>query len=468
MKRLFFSVIVLFSSILAFSQPKYIFYMIGDGMGINQVLGTEMMLAEMEGQIGRKQLCMTQFPYASVRSNYSSSNSITDSSAAGTCLASGQKTKNGRLGLNAKNESVRSIAEILHQEGWAVGIMTSVSIDHATPAAFYAHVGSRNDYYTIGTQLATSGFDFFGGATFYHPFLADKPEQPNVYDLCEQNGYTFFHGYQDFMRNSATAQKAILIQEFEGLKNDYEGNGKIPYAIDRKAGDLTLEEITKSAIDFLSKKDKPFFMMVEGGQIDWACHSNDGAAVMKEVLDFDMAIRQVYDFYLAHPDETLIVITADHETGGMALGNSNYTLNLKVLDNQKVSSNVISDRLKDLQDQYKDKLTYEQVKSLFKETLGLYGKVDVSKEEDAALQSTFKKMMKKQTADTKTLYASLNALSDQAVALLNKKAKLGWTTRSHSAGVIPVFAIGVGADQFSGFGDMTNIMPTILHIATEK
>lgn len=450
------------------SQPKYIFYMIGDGMGMNHIALTEMYLAEIDGYIGRKPLCMTQFPYTGMCTTFSESNAITCSSAAGTALATGVKTKNGRVGMTSDNKHPETIAEHLHSKGWNVGLLTSVSIDHATPAAFYASSIERGDYYTIGTQLAATQFEFFGGGTFYKPYVQDKPEEPNVYDLCDQNGYTFFHGYDDFVSNNgAEMEKVILIQKHEGLDNHYLGEGRLPYAIDRQKGDMTLEEITRAAIAFMTKKEKPFFLMIEGGQIDWASHNDDAATVIRETEDFDQSIRQAYEFYRQHPDETLIVVTADHETGGLALGNHRYTLNLQLLQNQKASAPMISDMLKELKDQYGKKLTYEHVKALFSETLGLYSVVEVKPEEDTALRNTFKKMMHNKATDTKTLYDSLNAMSDQAVRLLDKKAHVGWTSHTHTGAPVPVFAIGAGAELFTGVHDNTDLTPLILKIAGE-
>lgn len=465
MKRFSLILVALVCAFFLQAQPKYVFYFIGDGMGQNQVLLSEMYLAQLDGEIGRKQLCMTQFPYAGLASSFSASNSITDSSAAGTCLATGKKTKNGRLGIDAKGEQIQSIADILHDKHWAVGLATSVSIDHATPAAFYANVFSRNDYYEIGVQLAETGFEFFGGSTFYKPFLEEKPKAENVYDLCRKNGYLFCRGYKDFCNQAFDSEKVILIQEHEGLTNDYKGTGKIPYTIDRKEGDLTLAEITRAGIDFLYKKDKPFFYMVEGGQIDWACHGNDAAAVIQETIDFDQAIQVAFNFYRQHPDETLIVVTADHETGGMALGNSDYTLHLDLLQYQTASAGEISGRLSDLHKQFGKKLTFDHVKKLFAETLGLFDKVEVSAAEEQALLATYKLMMKNKTKDSKNMYASINALADQAMRLLDAKAHVGWTTHSHSASAVPVFAVGVGAENFTGFYDNSDIMPRMLKVA---
>lgn len=467
MKRLFVLLVSVMLTVPFFAQPKYIFYFIGDGMGINEVVLTEMYLAELDGRIGADHLCMTKFPVASYATSYSASNSITDSSAAGTVLASGSKTVNGRLGLDDNGEHHITIAEQLRDMGYAIGIMTSVSIDHATPGAFYAAVKSRNDYYTIGQQLAASKFDFFGGATFYKPDGPNKDDQ-NLYDICREAGYTFVHGHEQYLAGAREAERVILIQQHEGLDKNVGGVGRIPYAIDHEDNALTLPQITADAIDFLSSKERPFFMMVEGGQIDWACHGNDAATVIGEVLEFDESIRLAYKFYLAHPEETLIVVTADHETGGLALGNSDYTLHLKELKNQVHSSAVISEDLQKLRAQYGKKLTFDQVKTFLSNNLGLYSQVEVTREENAMLLDLYKKMMKNKAGNDKNMYASLDAISSAALKLLNKKAHVGWTTNSHSASPVPVFAIGVGAERFCGHLDNSDIMPCILGKSAEK
>lgn len=466
MKKSFFIIFfaLAFGVVGMAQQAKYIFYFIGDGMGPNEVLLAEMYLAELDGRIGRKRLCMTQFPYSGQAATFSASNSITDSSAAGTCLASGKKTNNGTLGLTPDGKPVSTVAEQLKADGWGVGITTSVSIDHATPGAFYAHVLSRGDYYTIGTQLVDSDFDFFAGATFYKPLDPNNPDAPSLYKQAADKGYTWAHGYTDYQNLKADAQKMILIQTHEGLTDDYAGQGMIPYAIDKKSDDLTLPQITEAAIEFLSRNDR-FFLMVEGGAIDWACHGNDAATVIGEVVEFDQAVHTAFEFYLQHPDETLIVVSADHETGGLALGNDHYTLDLQLLQNQKLSVGVLSDQLKALHRQYGKKLCWTQVKALLQDRLGFYTKVEITAEEDAMLQQQFKHSMSGKAKDVKTLYKELSGLSDVAVRLLNKKAKLGWTTGSHSAAAVPVFAVGVGAEHFSGWHDNSELAPMVLRIA---
>lgn len=457
MKRLSFVLVFSFIALLSMAQAKYVFFFIGDGMGPHQVLSTEMYLAELEGKIGRKSLLMTTFPYSGQVATFSANSGITDSAASGTCLATGKKTNNGMIGQTPDGTPAISVASRLKEQGWGIGIMTSVTIDHATPSSHYAHTPSRNNYYIIGTQLAESGFDFFGGSGFDQPQDKNNSAAPNLYDLCEQNGYVLAGGYAD-AKAKIGAPKMLLVPA-ERLEDRSRHAGALPYAIDRKEGELSLPEIVEVAIAQLSTHDQ-FFMMAEGGKIDYASHANDGGTVLREVLDFDKAIKVAYDFYMQHPDETLIVVTADHETGGMALGNSDYTLNLKVLAEQKCSSDLLSDQLSALQKEAGKYLTWEQVKEVISKNTGLYTVVEISTEEDQLLQAAFEQMMQHQGVE-KSLYKDINALASKALALLNQKSRLGWTSKGHTASAVPVFAIGVGAERFTGWHDNSEIAPLI-------
>lgn len=459
MKRFLTLVLSVCLAAASFAQAKYVFYFIGDGMGTNQVLGTEMYLAALQGVNGRERLCMTQLPYSGHAATFSASNGITDSSAAGTCLATGSKTTNGVLGLSPQGDTLRTIAEQLKAEGWGVGIMTSVAIDHATPGAFYAHVPSREMYYEIGTQLAASNFDFFGGAAFHQPNSKKHAGSANLYDLCEQQGYTFARGYQD-AQSKMQADKMIMVQNTDGIDRN-KPSYNIPYALDRDSSDLTLEQIVRTAIPFLEQKYERFFMMVEGGMVDYACHGNDAAAAIGEAIALDEAIRVAMEFYKAHPDETLIVITADHETGGLALGNSDYTLNLQLLQYQRCSAWILSDRISAL---FKDnaKPAWSSVQQVLGDCLRLYREVELTKEEDESLRTAYKKAIAHKSKDTQTMYKDINEIGATAVRILNRKAKIGWTTGAHSAHAVPIFAIGAGAEQFTGWHDNSEIAPAIL------
>ena len=457
MKRFSFLLILSTIAILSMAQAKYVFYFIGDGMGPNQVLAAEMYQAALEGKIGRVPLLVTQFPYSGQAATFSSSWGITDSAASGTCLASGKKTNNGMIGMTPDGENAYSIAHQLKQEDWAVGIMSSVPVDHATPASQYAHAEKRNEYYKIGTHLAESGFDFFAGGGFQSPINKEDFTAPNLYDVCKKAGYTMVGSYDDAMKKIGE-KKILLVPQYD-LDNPAKGADALPYAIDRKAGDLSLAQLVEVTIAKLSKSDR-FYMMAEGGKIDYSGHGNDAATNIHEVMDFDAAIAVAYRFYEQHPDETLIVVTADHETGGMMLGNTSGEFNLQLMQHQKCSSDKLSARLSALHREQGEALAWEQVKSVLTELTGLYGAVEVTAEEDAALQEAYQKMMRKQET-IKTLYEDINALAGKALQTLNYKAGIGWVMGGHTATAVPVFAIGVGAERFTGWMDNSAIAPRI-------
>ena len=456
---LFVLFVLLSGTVCCAQQAKYVFYFIGDGMGVNQVQGTELYRGELDGKIGITPILFTQFPYATTATTFSATNGVTDSAAAGTALATGDKTKNGAIGVEKDlTTSVNSVAVWAKQSGYKVGITTSVSVDHATPAAFYAHNPSRSNYYEIGKDLYKAGFDFYAGSDFLDPTnKKDKSGQSeNLYDLAGKNGYTIARGYKDYQKKAKKAEKMILFQTEQASQKD---RTAIPYALDRQKGDLTLSEITRSAINFLTKDNqKGFFLMVEGGKIDWACHSNDAATAFHEVVDMDDAVKVAYEFYSQHPDETLIVITADHETGGLVLGTGAYKLNLQALKNQRVSESGFTRVLNNLRKQTKNQVSWQQVEKALKDNFGFWDKVSLSQKQEERLHKVYEKTFKGEAvALEKSEYAQDEPLAAEAKRIIDEIALVGWTSGGHSAGYVPVFAIGAGADQFQGRIDNTEI-----------
>jgi len=372
-------------------KAKYVFYFIGDGMGFSHISLTEGYLATKEGKVGNNPLCFTQFPVMGMATSYSANRYITCSSAAGTALATGTKTNNGMLGTTPDSSNLTAISYKIHNAGFPVGVTTSVTIDHATPGSFYANSTARSDYYSIAQQLATSGFEFFGGGGFYG--AKDKRHQEkSLYDIASEAGYVFAYGIEDYKAKKLSGvEKMILFQEDEAKRNN-----DLPYVAERVEGDLELPQVVEAAIDFLNN-EKGFFLMVEGGKIDWAAHSNELVGTVFEMLDFDQAIAVAYEFYKQHPDETLIVVTADHETGGVTLGRGKgYVYDLSVIDKATASKSV--------------------------------GGTDVS-----------------------------NYMQDISKDSLSVIANIGWTTTSHTGGAVPVFAVGAGSDMFAGRQDNTDI-----------
>lgn len=464
MKKISFFLLCSLISVWTYAQEaKYVFFFIGDGMGVNQVQGTELYLGELDGKIRLTPLDFTEFPYATTSSTYSATNGVTDSAAGGTALATGTKTKNGTIGMEQDQQTpIASIAMRAKEKGCRVGIATSVSIDHATPAAFYAHNPNRKNYYQIGKDLFTAGFDFYAGSDFLDPDNHGQGE--SLYTLASQYGYTLARGYEDFMAKNEQADKLILLQT-EKASATY--RDAIPYAIDRREGDLCLSDITSAAIRFLSKDlSKGFFLMVEGGKIDWACHSNDAATAFREVVDLNESIRQALLFYENHPDETLIVISADHETGGLVLGTGAYALNLQALQYQRVSETAFTSILNSLRRQTGNRVTWEQARQALADNFGFWNELKLTEQQAKRLEEVYCRTFTGSDVEMeKSEYAQDEPLAAEAVRIINEIAMVGWVSGGHSAGYVPVFAIGAGADHFQGRMDNVEIPARIAEIA---
>lgn len=417
--------------------PKYIFYFIGDGMGPSHVLGTELYLGELQGVIGRPQkLCFTQFPESAFVTTYSATNGVTDSAASGTALSTGHKTYNAAIGVGRDTVEVYSVAADLADKGMAIGVATTVPINHATPSAFYAHNMSRHNYDEIAPWMLEAGYDFYAGGDV----KGHDETRKNVYDKAKEQGYAIARGYNDYLAKAEGAEKMMLYQKDVATE--------LPYAINRTERDLTLAQITAAGIDFLEEKSKKgFFMMIEGGKIDYAAHNDDGATVFQEVLDFDAAVAVAYEFYKKHKDETLIIVTADHETGGLVLGyRGDYTLNLKALSSQKVSVERMIEIL-----QAEKETTWERLEQLVKENIGVGIRNKKANGE-------------KVTVD----YDLAREIAYNAVYDLNRSAALSWASGNHSGTFVPLFAIGKGADMFNGVIDNTDIPKIIRQLKGVK
>lgn len=295
-------------------KAKYIFLFIGDGMGANHVATAESYLSYLQGKLGGVTLTMSQFPYYGTANSYSADKNITDSSAAGTAISCGVKTYNGGLGVDAEGNPVKSMTYDLKEDGYKIGVMSTVPINHATPGAFYASSNSRNDYYDISTQIVKSDFDFFAGSGFID-FRGKKGEDKEAIDVyLEKNGYEVCYGIEEFKKDSQGKDKVVFCQESNRAESagNYVSSGDIP-------ADATLAEMLQLGIDYLTDEE-PFFIMCEGGDIDWTAHANKTMPMVMDVLELDEAVAVAYEFYKKHPKETLIIVTADHETGGLSLG----------------------------------------------------------------------------------------------------------------------------------------------------
>ena len=451
--------ILLCTASYAARSPKYVFYFIGDGMGVNVVQLAEMYQASLKGEVGIEPLVFSQFPVVSFGTTYSSDSDVTDSAASGTALATGVKTKNGCLGLGPAGERLESVAEKAHKRGVKVGIVTSVGINHATPAAFYAHQAERSMFYEISLDMIASGFEFFGGGNIERRNkLNDGTKVRDITEVMEDNGYTVVRGVEEYEARRAGADRIVM------LPSPKKG---LWYQIDRIQRDtaaMRLTDLTKAAIEYLDNR-KGFFLMVEGGNIDGAEHGHDGATAIYDVLDFANSVSLAYEFYKQHPSETLIIVTADHETGGLALDPENAT-DLSVLQYQKCSQERLSSLLKkEMKSAGKSTLSWEETKAFLSEYTGLWDKVPVNWEQEKYLRDTYEETVAQhQAGHQKDLYTDNALLVARAVKVLNEIARVHWTTE-HSAGMVPTYAIGVGAYRFAGKMDNTLIPGLISQIA---
>ena len=453
MKHFLLALALTIATVASAANPKYIFYYIGDGMGISPVMTAQAYNRDVLKN--DEPLLMLQFPVASWAMTYAANGPITDSAAAGTALSTGHKTKIGMLGMNPDTLAVTSVARQLKDMGYGVGVITTVAADDATPGAFYAHVANRAMAYDIDIQAAKSGYEFIAGAGLRG--LVDKDGNPtDVEAVMKENGVQLVRGLGGIEK--INSEKVILLGE-EG-SDEY----NVGYTIDSIPGILTLPIITQTCLNHLEKQspDK-FFMMVEGGNIDHALHANDGGAALKEILNFQEALAIAYNFYLAHPDETLILVTADHDTGGMSHVKSRIGLDnsLSVFDYQKVSKegfeNYCRARLKD-----RRVYTWDDMKEYLQENFGLFNHIPVSEAAEEDLKQKFISTFEmRNSADQKTLYASFNAFAVQVFQLVNDAAGTIFTTTSHSGNPAPVFALGVGSDMFRQVNNNTDL-PRIL------
>ncbi|HSQ90481.1 alkaline phosphatase [Romboutsia sp.] len=436
--------------------PKYVFYFIGDGLGAAQRQVGEYYVQETTGNKEFK-LNINTLPHVGINTTHSADSLVTDSAAAGTALATGNKTNNGVISQLPDGTNVKTLIEEAETKGKATGIVTTTRLTHATPATFASHNVSRGNENEIAVDYLDSGVDFFAGGG-YRNFIpkseegSKREDDRNLVKEFEDEGYKTFIGEessQDFI-NFKPSDESKVFASFT--------SSHLPYEVERKNTNETpsLAQITDKAIENLSKDEDGFFLMVEGGRIDHAGHANDITGVINDVIAFDESVKQALDFYKDHKDETLIVVVGDHETGGMGLGfGKNYFLNLDQLKDVKVS---VEDTLQEAYNGNRE----EYIKYI-EDNFGLK---DLTEEE---LKEIYKAMdiVDNGQIDEKS-YAEYNPVAIETTHILSKRANAYWTSFAHSGTQIPMSAIGVNAEAFEGFKDNIEIAKTMAEIMNFK
>ena len=459
--------------------PKYVFLFIGDGMSYPQFqaaadylgalededyLLAEPSLDDNQGAVldGPVALNFMGFEAAGSAVTYDSNSFAPDSASTATSIATGYKTYSGSINVDETGTvSYETIAEKLHEQmGWKIGVITSVNLNHATPAAFYAHQASRSSYYEIGLELVDSGFEYFAGGGLLSP-TGREEDQTDLYTLAAGAGYTVVNTQAEAEAISAGTEKVLITGE------QLADSDALDYELDRAEDTWSLADYVSKGIEVLDN-DTGFFMKCEGGKIDWACHANDAGSTIQDTLALADAVQVAIDFAAEHPEETLILVTGDHETGGLTIGfaGTDYDTYLSMLEHQTISYAQFDEKYVSA---YRENGTsFEEamadVEALF--GLKLSGGEDdllvLTEYETERLRTAYELAMSDYDAGAYTqeqynLYGGYNPFSVTVTHILNNKSGVDFTSYSHTGLPVAVFADGVGASDFKGYYDNTEI-----------
>ena len=477
--------------------PKYVFLFIGDGMSYPQIQLTnyfksanasaenaETVTVEGEEQTvlsSQNNLNMMNFPVAGSAQTYDSTSFAPDSASTATSIATGYKTWSGSINVSEDfSQEYETIAEKLKaQKDYKIGVISGVNLNHATPAAFYAHQASRNDYYDIGLELVESGFDYFAGGALLQP-TGENEDQKDLYTAAEEAGYKVVRTQAEAEALTPDDGKTIVVEEHLA------DSDAMPYDMDLQDGQWALADYVDKGIEMLDNENG-FFMMVEGGKIDWACHANDAAATISDTIALDDAVAEAVDFYNEHPDETLILVTGDHETGGLTIGyaGTDYDTFLQNFNNQKISyAKFDSDYVAGYKE---NKTDFDTVMKDVTELFGLQAPVSddtATQQKDSAdmhpestndgslVMTQYEYDKLKEAYDTTmsrtgeeeefgqdeyVKYGSYEPLTVTITHILNNKSGVNFGSYAHTGLPVEVFAQGVGQEEFDGYYDNTDI-----------
>ena len=439
------------------ASPKYVFMFIGDGMSSPQTNAAQVYNGNnVSGAIELEKLTFTQFPVVGLQYTQDSTSFCPDSASTATSLSSGFKTHSGVIGMGVdKVTAGETIAEKGKQQlGWKVGIISSVTLNHATPAAYYAHIASRNDYYEIGEQMAASGFDYFAGGSLL------ENDGDALYEILEDAGYTVTSDRDTILSLNADSGKVYAVSP------ELQDDGAMKYALDMDEDDITLAEFVRKGIDVLYN-EKGFFLMCEGGKIDWAGHANDAVANISDTIALDEAVEVALEFAFQHPDETLIIVTGDHETGGMTIGYAatGYDTAFDIMKNQKMSFVAFDEYV--AKEKAAGTFDFDRLMEMVEDEFGLTAPgtdndvpaLVMNEYEYARLQKAYEDDRTGNTDgyEESLLYGGYNPISITLTHIINNKAGIGWTSYAHTGLPVPVYAFGEGAEAFGGAYDNTEV-----------
>ena len=462
MKRIAYLLLLSLLVVGCSSEPKvkYVFYFIGDGMGVNEVIGTNL----YNQANGQENVNFTSFPVLNFITTVSANSLVTDSSAAGTALASGVKINNSVVGVDPEGNPTPNLTEWAHAAGFGTGVATSVGVNHATPASFVAHSSSRNGYEEISLQMIDSPVDFMAGSTFLTN-RGSGHDAAYFEHKADSAGIAIFKGPGAIANIDLKAPRVLCLSA--------KVEDSLPYAIDRKEDDTRLADFTDAGIRYLEARygKKGFFFMIEGGKIDYAGHGNDAATCFQEVNDMAQSVDLALTFLARYPKETLIVITADHETGGLMLGSGRYEMHPERLAKQHACVDELTNLFRAQffpTDQPFKTPSWEAVKAFFNEQLGLWGEVEVNERTEGELKEIYDRTFGKggdRNLTEENLYSSNFRIVADVVRALDRAAGYQWSFGSHSGSPVGLYVTGACAEEFNTVKDNTEIAPLIAKLA---
>ena len=462
MKRIAYLLLLSLLVVGCSSEPKvkYVFYFIGDGMGVNEVIGTNL----YNQANGQENVNFTSFPVVNFITTVSANSLVTDSSAAGTALATGVKINNSVVGVDPDGNPTPNLTEWAHAAGFGTGVATSVGVNHATPASFVAHTTSRNGYEEISLQMIDSPVDFMAGSTFLTN-RGSGHDAAYFEHKADSAGIAIFKGSGAIANIDLAAPRVLCLSD--------KAEDSLPYAIDRKEDDTRLADFTDAGIRYLESRygKKGFFFMIEGGKIDYAGHGNDAATCFQEVNDMAQSVDLALTFLARYPKETLIVITADHETGGLMLGSGRYEMHPERLAKQHACvdelTNLFRAQFFPTDKPFKTP-SWDAVKGFFNEQLGLWGEVEVNQRTEGELKEIYDRTFGKggdRNLTEENLYSSNFRIVADVVRALDRAAGYQWSFGSHSGSPVGLYVTGACAEEFNTVKDNTEIAPLIAKLA---
>ena len=470
------------------NMPRYVFWIMGDGLSLNLLTAASFYMGDKlygPDQIRDFYFNFMEFPVVGLQATWDAQNFISESAATATAMFTGVKTNHGWMAIDPDYNPLTSIAtKLQEQHGFRIGLVADVNMNHATQGALYAYSSDRGATFDIAMAALETGFNFFGGS--WRP----QGRAEEIKDIFRERGYTVVNTPEEIFALDNTVGLVHAMSPQQAV-HPREAFMSMPYRIDRSEDDMSIADFMQVAINTMMN-DTGFFIMAETGRMDWAGHDNDAVAMIHEVFELADMVQVAIDFYRQHPEDTLIIVTGDHDAGGMTVGRqretaiSSHHLHMHLLSYQIVSQAAFRFILED-ELFFLDDPTFEGALELIERYIGLVAPTspnadsadpllilsdadlanlrhayDVhlriltdAAEEDAGGGVTSSRFW---TTEDRLRWGTFGSpLGIEATRILAYQAGITWSTFEHTASPVPVFAMGVGAEAFGGFSDNTDM-----------